>query len=136
MVNDGSLNGSAYDGIALRSGGTASNSATGRITGGSNGIYVSSAAGTVINAGTVIGTVGVNLLAGGEVSNASAAVISGGIIGVQVVAGTLDNAGKIETTAPRKTLCCCCPAVSPPIYPAASSLAPAMASTRPAALGP
>ena len=98
VVNDGSLNGSSYDGIALRAGGTASNSATGRITGGSNGIYVQNGTGTVINAGTVTGTVAVNLLAGGEVSNASAAVIRGGIIGVQVVAGTLDNAGEISTT--------------------------------------
>ena len=63
-LNDGSLNGSSYDGIALLAGGTASNSATGRITGGSNGIYVHNAGGTVTNAGTVTGNVGINLLAG------------------------------------------------------------------------
>ena len=100
IANDGTVagGGSGY-GIDLRAGGTVTNAATARIT-GDIGVYISGAAGTVVNSGSIGGaSVGIALRAGGAVTNTGTATISGNI-GVYISggAGTVINGGGIAAS--------------------------------------
>jgi hypothetical protein len=82
--------------------GYVSNQSGGTIAGASSGIYFSTAAGTVVNAGDVVGTGtaghGIFLAAGGTVTNEGTATVSGtgtNAIDVTGGAGTVFNAGTI-----------------------------------------
>ncbi len=78
------------------------NQAGGTISGG-DGVLIAGAAGTVTNAGTIMGTGafglgdGVSLAAGGSVTNQAGGAISGTVYGVRILggAGTVTNTGSI-----------------------------------------
>jgi uncharacterized protein with beta-barrel porin domain len=99
VTNAGAITG--YFGVALRAGGSVTNQARGSIS-GAYGVYVTSSAGTVTNAGSITGTnnSGVFLLAGGSVANQTGGTISGNQTGVYISggAGTVTNAGSITGT--------------------------------------
>ena len=88
-------------GIKLLHGGNVSNSATGSI---SSSLYITGAAGTLINAGNITSTgthSGVDLFMGGYASNAATGVISasnGVGLDISRASGTVLNSGLIETT--------------------------------------
>jgi hypothetical protein len=108
VVNYGSISGTSGDGIILRAGGSVTNNVGGSISGlgvlgaglGSGaGVYITGAAGTVTNDGTISGVAyGVGLAAGGLVTNTSS--ITGGEDGVTVqgAIGTIANSGTIIAT--------------------------------------
>jgi len=85
--------------LALHSGGLLSNQSTGIIA-GNNGVQITNAAGTVVNAGSIAGTAGiaVSLAAGGSVTNQASAHITASLHGVAIAgaAGTVTNAGVIS----------------------------------------
>ena len=88
-------------GVSLGSGGTVTNQSGGRISGASHGVFISYAAGTVVNYGKISGGpsgFGIGFLAGGLASNAATGMISA--VGRSAVyftgaAGTVLNAGQI-----------------------------------------
>jgi uncharacterized protein with beta-barrel porin domain len=97
VTNQGMISGGS-DGVFVAGTGSVTNQAKG-VIGGYNGVYVT--AGTVTNAGTIMGTgthaFGVELGNGGSVTNQAGGVISGGQEGVWVVgpASMVTNAGTI-----------------------------------------
>jgi hypothetical protein len=104
LTNDGTILGTTVSGAILAAGGSVTNDLTGTITGGLYGVEFISGAGTVFNAGSIIGSsrgrsFGVLMQAGGYVSNASTAVVSGQYYGVvvQVSDGTVVNSGTIAS---------------------------------------
>ena len=81
LVNSGTISGTAGDAIDLGAGGTISNAAAGVITSaGYTGVYVSSGAGTVTNAGTISGFTGIVFYSTGTASQT--VIDSGTIAGV------------------------------------------------------
>jgi hypothetical protein len=97
--------GDAGTGVALWSGGTIENAASASITALHNGIGVVGGTGSVVNAGTIIGSgskgyqsFGAYLGAGGSVANDASGMIVGGSQGVWVEAaeGTVANSGLIR----------------------------------------
>ena len=98
LVNDGQISGRNSDGVSLDNGGYVSNAGIGVIS-DNLAVYVGGAAGTVVNAGSLIGTYyGVHLAFGGSITNAAGGLITGANIGVYVngnAAGTVVNAGSI-----------------------------------------
>jgi uncharacterized protein with beta-barrel porin domain len=110
VTNSGYLAGTTNFGVALGAGGSVTNQLGGVISGYRQGIYVSTNAGTVTNAGSITGTTrgpGVYLKAGGSVTNSVGGVITGGgspifggNYGVQVknALGTVINYGSITGT--------------------------------------
>src|SRR5580698_2536199 len=98
LVNDGQISGRNSDGVSLDNGGYVSNASIGVIS-DNLAVYVGGAAGTVVNAGSLIGTYyGVHLAFGGSITNAADGLITGANIGVYVngnAAGTVVNAGSI-----------------------------------------
>jgi hypothetical protein len=102
VENSGTINGRG-SGLDLAGGGSVTNAATGKISGGINGVYIhiSSGSGFIYNLGAITGTdgSGVKLDDGGSVTNASGVSISGGLDGVYIGGtGTVDNAGAITGT--------------------------------------
>jgi Ca2+-binding RTX toxin-like protein len=104
VVNYGSImsTGVSYGGfgagIWLISGGSATNAASGSVSGALNGVEVEGGTGTVVNDGRIVGAgaAGVYLPAGGSVTNAATGTITGASDGVDLSAGgTLTNAGSI-----------------------------------------
>ena len=78
VLNAGSIVGGSYSGVRLRYGGTVTNQSGGTISGGHLGVLVNYAAeGTVINAGSIAG--GVGLYGGGAVTNQTGGTISGAL---------------------------------------------------------
>jgi uncharacterized protein with beta-barrel porin domain len=110
VTNSGYLAGTTNFGVGLGAGGSVTNQLGGVISGYREGIYVSTNAGTVTNAGSITGTTrgpGVYLKAGGSVTNSVGGVITGGgspifggNYGVQVknALGTVINYGSITGT--------------------------------------
>jgi T5SS/PEP-CTERM-associated repeat protein len=106
VVNAGTIADSLSSGFGLHFnlGGSVTNQPGGRIVGGSYGIFITGAPGTVWNSGTVIaiGTTlarAVALFGGGYLSNAATGVISssgnGNAVRVQGAAGTIVNVGTL-----------------------------------------
>ncbi|MGH7063099.1 MAG: beta strand repeat-containing protein, partial [Stellaceae bacterium] len=104
VVNLGTITGAGGKQAAVRlmAGGTVTNGSTAAtatlIRGVGYGVYISSAAGTVNNFGTIQGGDGVALLNGGRVTNGSAAA-TGALIGgvfISGAAGTVSNFGSID----------------------------------------
>jgi predicted ribosome-associated RNA-binding protein Tma20 len=93
------------DGVYLAAGGSVTNQSGGAIS-GEYGIYGRNAAVTVVNAGTITGSIagnatlgsGVRLLVGGNVTNQSGGAISGGSYGI-FNANAVVNAGTIAGNA-------------------------------------
>ena len=90
--------------MRLGAGGYVTNSSSGAIDGGANGIFVSGGVGTVVNLGVIAATdsatgAGIALHLGGYVSNAAGAAISGHNDGVFVTgaAATVLNSGTIAS---------------------------------------
>jgi hypothetical protein len=109
VVNDGSIAGTGTNGfgVYLTTGGSVTNAATASIMGGSHGVEVTGAAGTVVNAGVIINSGTTNNSAidmhdGGYVSNAATGTISsaGGANAVHILGnvGTVVNDGSIADT--------------------------------------
>jgi hypothetical protein len=102
LVNSGYVGASGYA-VLFNYGGVVSNTNTGTIDSrSSTGIEMNNVAGTVLNAGTVLGFIGVQLQNGGYVSNASTGVLAttsqsyaSGIV-LNGNASTVVNAGHIE----------------------------------------
>lgn len=98
--------GAIANGIDLAGGGVVTNFATGLVSGSSDGVRISGAAGTVINYGNIAGLLavpnysglGIELRTGGAVTNHSGGTISGYASGIYVYsgAGTVVNAGRIS----------------------------------------
>jgi hypothetical protein len=111
IVNAGIITGGAGSepgsGVSISGSGTVTNQSGGILSGVGYGVNVSSAAGTVFNAGQIVasgeGTTvtrgGVMLLAGGYVSNATTGTIrstgDGNAVRVETDAGTVVNAGTL-----------------------------------------
>jgi hypothetical protein len=76
------------------------NAAGASISGGTSAVFITGAAGTLINTGMInaTGAAGVDIEAGGSITNAVGASISGGAFGVFLTggAGTITNAGTIS----------------------------------------
>ncbi len=104
MQNYGGIvaTGPSGTGVLLNIGGAVTNAPSAYITGGMRGVYMSAAAGTVLNDGVITGTLGagIRLLDGGLVTNLDAGSIAGGAGGVVVrgSAGTVVNDGSIAGT--------------------------------------
>lgn len=106
VINAGGIAGGGANGfgIELLGGGVVTNAATGTIASSQhNGVYITGAAGTVINAG-IISSAGthapISLFKGGAVSNAGTGTISSSIwtgIYITGAAGTVLNAGHITS---------------------------------------
>ncbi len=95
VSNDGLIETGEY-GIIQNEGGIARNHATGMIEATATGIYIAGSAGTVSNAGTIIGQTigGVALQAGGKLSNSG--IITGSVYGAELDGpGRIANAGTI-----------------------------------------
>jgi hypothetical protein len=94
VTNAGAINSSGAYGVALTAGGSVANEAGATISGyfGNYGIDIVGGAGTVTNAGNIIGfSTGVELQAGGSVTNKAGGTISAGI-GVELQAsGSVTN---------------------------------------------
>jgi fibronectin-binding autotransporter adhesin len=105
VFNAGSIGASASGGWGVRliSGGSATNAASGVITGG-DGVYIRFGVGTLVNYGSVAATgiigEGAYLASGGAVTNAAAASITGTSEGVRIIGGAARvlNAGSIAGT--------------------------------------
>jgi hypothetical protein len=98
----GGLIDAAGTAIELYEGGNIMNAAGATIEGGTYGVEVNYAAGSLKNLGTISGTGAIYLLDGGVITNAArTARIEGGNIGILVTgaAGTIANAGTISGTA-------------------------------------
>jgi hypothetical protein len=96
LANNGLIEGGTV-GVALLGGGTIGNA--GLITGGLDGIYAGAgSAAAIVNAGTIIGTIGSGVaMAGSTLVNAPDGLIEGGADGVSAGGGALVlNAGLIE----------------------------------------
>ena len=105
IVNQGTVIGTSGNAIYLGDGGTVTNRGTASlIEGGFSGVYVAGAAGTITNAGTILGSggnVGVDLTVGGTISNnGSAALIECSYFGIYAKGGAavVTNAGTIAGT--------------------------------------
>jgi hypothetical protein len=103
ISNSGNILGVSSDGVDLTKGGSVTNLSGGTITGGSNGVYVSTgASGTVTNTGNIIATgtagTGVDLGGGGSVTNNTGGSISGAGFGVFATGalGTVTNNASIS----------------------------------------
>ena len=93
--------GQAVAGIDLADGGVVTNNSTGSVSGNSFGVFITGAAGTVTNSGSIASTKygGVELVKGGSVTNSAGASITGGSVGVYVgtgASGTVTNSGSIN----------------------------------------
>jgi len=79
VVNSGKIEttGTTGDGIDFLAGGSVTNAVGGLIEGGSNGVFITGAAGTVTNSGTILGRYAVQLYEGGSVTNAGTGLIQG-----------------------------------------------------------
>ena len=100
ITNFGVVNATGSNfGITVHAGGVVSNQGTGTISASSGIYFQAGGAGTVVNAGKIIGTAGsgVTLAAGGAVTEQSGGTISGHTTGVAIAgaAGTVTNAGSI-----------------------------------------
>jgi hypothetical protein len=101
VTNAGTIssNGGAANGVVLQEGGRVTNLSTGTIANG--GIYISGAAGTVVNSGKILGNSfygGVDFAAGGVIANLAGTIsASGPKYGIKIAggAGTVTNAATI-----------------------------------------
>lgn len=99
VFNDGTVQGGNHA-IIFTAGGYINNGTggfnTALITGGLYGVYISGAAGTVTNSGTIFGSAnGVNLEKGGIVTNTGYIHSTGGSVFINTVASTVTNSGTI-----------------------------------------
>ena len=90
----------SFNGVFLPAGGTVSNSVGALISGGSYGVQITAAGGTVTNGGVIssprkFGGAGIDLQAGGAVTNSAGGTIAGAWIGVQVGQATTNSGGTI-----------------------------------------
>ncbi len=99
VVNYGRIigTGTNRDGVALLAGGTVSNAASAVITGGFVGVFIYGTDATVVNAGSIAGTifttaVGIALFSDGSVTNQASGIITGVYCGI--------NMGSPPTTGP------------------------------------
>jgi len=106
VVNDGSISGGEFSGIAILSGGLVTNGAGASVVGAYHGVYIYTT-GTVTNAGVIrnrydfnessgLASAGVGMAKGGQVTNLAGGTIAGhnGIL-LTGGAGTVENAGTI-----------------------------------------
>jgi outer membrane autotransporter protein len=84
--NSGIITGIGNDGVDIYGGGSVSNLAGGVITGGANGVWIDGGPGTVINAGTIIGSNG-TAISLGNYSN-TVVLQTGSYVQGNIVAGT------------------------------------------------
>ena len=93
MTNNGgiSASGTGSAGVDLADGGTLTNNSTGSITGNSFGVFITGAAGTVTNKGSIAGGKydGVVLAKGGSVTNVAGATVTGGSNGIYIEVGLI-----------------------------------------------
>ena len=94
VTNAGTISGTNFTGVALAAGGSVTNQVGGQISSNRYGIGIYGASGSVTNAGTINGNVG--LFSGGSVKNQAGATIYG--IVVTAGSGTITNAGAISRT--------------------------------------
>ena len=101
VTNAGRIAGDQRSGVSLYGGGSATNAATGTISGGSFGLRASNTATSVsvVNSGSIFGDqkVGVALYGGGSATNAAGGTISGGYFGLRAfaIASSVVNSGSI-----------------------------------------
>src|SRR5437764_1332423 len=100
VINYGRVRSTGSSGIELQDGGFVSNSSTGTITGSLQGVDISGTSGTVLNAGTIVGTSGAAVLleAGGSVSNTGGLIEASTGIAAGNLASTVTNTGTILGT--------------------------------------
>ena len=101
IVNAGSIVGQTTVGVELMGGGAVSNAAGGVISGLSGGVFLGMNPGTVVNAGSVVGTKGPGIFQSaddGSITNLASGVISAGGDGVYQRAGTVLNQGSITAS--------------------------------------
>jgi hypothetical protein len=106
VTNSGSISasGTGSAGIDLADGGSVTNNSTGSISGNSFGVFMTGAAGTVTNTGSIASANygGVELVKGGSVTNSAGASIKGGSAGVYIgtgASGTVTNSGSINAAS-------------------------------------
>ena len=94
VVNDGLINGGS---IGVNHASAITNQSHGTITGGNDGLLVTS--GTVVNAGTIAGSTGILVQGGVPILNQFNGLIEGTQTGINIsgAAGTVENAGTIVT---------------------------------------
>jgi glycosyltransferase involved in cell wall biosynthesis len=102
VTNQGTIAGTAYDGIYLKEGGAVTNgSALSDISGGRDGVQIGGGTGAVTNQGAMVGShYGIGLRAGGIVTNNAAGAVVGGYDGVVIFgdSGAVANDGTITAT--------------------------------------
>jgi hypothetical protein len=103
VTNSGSISatGTGSAAIDLADGGVVTNNSTGSVSGNNFGVFITGAAGTVTNTGSITSTRygAVELVKGGSVTNITGASIKGGSVGVYVgtgASGTVTNSGSIN----------------------------------------
>ena len=106
VTNAGSItaSGTGSAGVDLADGGSVTNNSTGVISGGSFGVFVTGAGGTIANSGSIGSTKygAIELVKGGSVTNSAGASINGGSVGVYVGTGgtgTITNSGRITAAS-------------------------------------
>ena len=106
VTNSGNISatGTGSAAIDLADGGVVTNNSTGSISGDAFGVFITGAAGTVTNAGSITSVKygAVELVKGGTVTNNAGASITGGSIGVYGEAGasaTVTNSGIISAAS-------------------------------------
>lgn len=100
VSNAGLIVGGTGEGVVLSGGGLVTNTTSGVISGSREAVYITGAAGTVSNSGTLVAALlGVYLASGGVVSNTGSSLIQGGVAGIAVDdSGTVTNYGTVIAT--------------------------------------